>query len=310
MHTCVVVSVPPLHLLAKHCSCALLRTHAHTNSHTLTAPPHTCSHFSLFALLFTVEVSALRALYTNWNNPILFKTWAQASDHCSWDYLTCEGGVVTSIHGPQNSVTQPSPIAIQLSQLTDLTSINLNQLGNLTGGIPKQLSVLTSLAFLDLGWNNIGGSIPRQLSALTALTQLELYRNLLTGGVPEQLSSLTRLTKLRLSINRLSGSLPPALSTMFNKCTIQYFLVNTNYALCGPEDDVNIAFPNIQPFQTGLETACNQSQGKPCTQTPGQSLWAHHNLFCTWHYKLKQRISLQEHRNKWRAEITQQLAIH
>lgn len=208
-------------------------------------------------------------MYRSWNSPIALVSWIKTSDPCQpWDSIFCEGGVVTSINGPTNGVTQPGPIAPQLSQLTGLTAINLNNLGNLTGGIPEQMSVLTSLAYLALAGNGISGSsIPRQLSTLIALSHLDLNLNALTGSVPDQLSTLTRLTKLAINGNQLSGSLPPALSAVYAKCTNANFQVSTNHAMCGPKAGLTPAFPNIITIDTGLDVACTQKQGKPCIES-------------------------------------------
>ena len=61
----------------------------------------------------------------------------------------------------------------------------------LSGTLPPELSMLPSLAIIDLSGNNIDGTIPTDLGNLPLLQELSLYGNDLTGSVPSQICSLS-----------------------------------------------------------------------------------------------------------------------
>ena len=96
-----------------------------------------------------------------------------------------------------------------LSALTDLVELRLNDNLLLTGAIPD-LSALTNLEALYLNDSNLSGTIP-DLSALTNLVELYLHANpLLTGPIPD-LSDLTYLQYLWLYDTQWTGTIPQAL---------------------------------------------------------------------------------------------------
>ena len=93
--------------------------------------------------------------------------------------------------------------------------VQLDLGGNrLTGAIPAELGLLTSLTLLDLDFNYLEGAIPPELGNLTALTVLHLRSNELTGAIPPELGNLTVLTVLTLDSNHLTGAIPPELGNL------------------------------------------------------------------------------------------------
>ena len=88
--------------------------------------------------------------------------------------------------------------------------------GRLTGVVPLELSKLTGLEYLQLGFNRLTGGIPVELGSMVNLRFLELSGNRLTGPVPLELSNLSNLTGLWLNTNRLTGPIPPELGDLSN----------------------------------------------------------------------------------------------
>ena len=88
--------------------------------------------------------------------------------------------------------------------------------GRLTGVVPLELSKLTGLEYLQLGFNRLTGGIPVELGSMVNLRFLELSGNRLTGPVPLELSNLSNLNGLWLNTNRLTGPIPPELGDLSN----------------------------------------------------------------------------------------------
>ncbi|KAI7750764.1 hypothetical protein M8C21_017386 [Ambrosia artemisiifolia] len=138
-----------------------------------------------------------------------------------------------------------------LSSLTRLTFLNLNDSG-FRGKFPwKSVENLTSLRFLSLGDNffdeipffplevlnlqnlyylylsnsSISGKIPQGIGNLTLLERLEMADNRLVGEIPIGITRLTKLRTLELYSNRLSGTLPVGLGNLEN---LEMFDVSNN----------------------------------------------------------------------------------
>jgi Leucine-rich repeat (LRR) protein len=111
-------------------------------------------------------------------------------------------------YGP--SGTLPYEIATTLTQLSVLRAGYCN----VTGSIPTDIGLLTTLRELSLMTNKLTGSIPESMGRLTKLTKLDLSGNSLTGSIAQSLVvQLTELQELRLGNNRLTGSLPDIATT-------------------------------------------------------------------------------------------------
>ncbi|PQQ03304.1 hypothetical protein Pyn_29273 [Prunus yedoensis var. nudiflora] len=82
------------------------------------------------------------------------------------------------------------------------------------GNIPIGIGNLSSLIYLNLGYNQLSGSIPTSLRRLGNLQALFLDDNKLRGYIPYQLCQLDNLAYLDLSSNQLYGSIPSCLGNL------------------------------------------------------------------------------------------------
>jgi hypothetical protein len=74
---------------------------------------------------------------------------------------------------------------------------------NITGMIPN-LSYMSALKNIQLGYNSLTGTIPPIFSNLPSLMTLNLQHNMLTGTIP----SVSYVLEINLSVNRLTGNYP------------------------------------------------------------------------------------------------------
>ncbi|CAB9504616.1 unknown protein [Seminavis robusta] len=102
----------------------------------------------------------------------------------------------------------PVPPCNSQGQFTSLDLQELQLLG-LSPYLPPEITLLTSLSFVDFWSNDIAGPIssllPTELYEMTGLTHLSLKGNQFTGKIPSEISLLTSLTRLYLADNQLSG---------------------------------------------------------------------------------------------------------
>ncbi|CAL9088914.1 unnamed protein product, partial [Musa acuminata var. zebrina] len=115
--------------------------------------------------------------------------------------------------------------------LSLVTSIDLSN-NNLSGEIPRELTKLHGLHFLNLSKNHLRGTIPEKIGSMEQLESLDLSMNNLTGDIPSSFSSLNFLSHLNLSHNNLSGRIPTAggqMSTFIDDPSIY----DGNEYLCG-----------------------------------------------------------------------------
>ncbi|KAJ1295225.1 hypothetical protein BS78_01G208000 [Paspalum vaginatum] len=88
-----------------------------------------------------------------------------------------------------------------------MTGIDLSA-NSLSQCIPKELTNLQGLRFLNLSGNNLSCTIPQNIGSFKYLESLDLSLNNLSGVIPPGISDLLYLSKLNLSNNHLSGKIP------------------------------------------------------------------------------------------------------
>lgn len=129
------------------------------------------------------------------------------SDPCAWNGVACRAGRVASLSLSNSSLSGYLPS--ELSLLSSLETLSLSQ-NRFSGPIPAAVSALRSLTILDLSHNLLSGPIPVGIAALTALSHLDLSANFLNGTLPPAVAGLSQLSGvLNLSFNRFTGKIPP-----------------------------------------------------------------------------------------------------
>ena len=98
-----------------------------------------------------------------------------------------------------------------VSDLPHISALIISQ-NSLYGTIPKSISVLKSLAVLDIQENDLlEGTIPEEMMYLTKLKSLPLERIPLTGTLPVEISRLKHLERFSLKETSVRGPLPPSI---------------------------------------------------------------------------------------------------
>ncbi|XP_051129242.1 probable LRR receptor-like serine/threonine-protein kinase At1g53420 [Andrographis paniculata] len=103
----------------------------------------------------------------------------------------------------------------EIGLLTTLSGLYLH-FNNLKGLLPKDLANLTHLSDLYLNVNSLSGPIPPQIASIPNLQVLQLCYNKLSGNIPTQIGSMKKLTVLALQSNHLSGAIPASLGNLMN----------------------------------------------------------------------------------------------
>ncbi|KAK9910465.1 hypothetical protein M0R45_034425 [Rubus argutus] len=183
------------------------------------------------------------------DNHNLLSSWgsgseAQMQDCCRWERVYCDnktGHVLRLDLGSDNrwpnstdsgdffSPAFEGTIIPQLTQLHNLTYLNLSYNSFNESEIPAFIGSLTSLRYLDLSWAGFGGQIPfHALGNLTHLTYLDLSDNDFNGSqIPAFIGSLTSLRYLDLSQASFIGQIPS--HALGNLTHLQYLNLGFNY---------------------------------------------------------------------------------
>lgn len=159
---------------------------------------------------------ALKALYdqTNGSSWIRKSNWLEGTPCAnSWYGVICdtlnENVIGLSLDSNGLSGSLPS----ELSILSSLEHLNLKN-NSLNGALPSSWKNLVGLKFLDISKNHLNGSLPSFIGQLSKLQLLNLGNNQLTGYLPDSLGDLRQLRFLDLSNNNLVGDIPFALSDL------------------------------------------------------------------------------------------------
>lgn len=115
-----------------------------------------------------------------------------------------------------------------INTLRLVKSIDLSS-NKLSGEIPREITELVGLIFLNLSRNSFSGQIPSTIGHLEWLDSLDFSSNHLSGRIPASLSQVSRLNTLDLSNNNLSGKIP--ISTQLQSFDAAAYAGNLD--LCG-----------------------------------------------------------------------------
>jgi Leucine-rich repeat (LRR) protein len=88
---------------------------------------------------------------------------------------------------------------------------------DMTGTLPDEISLLTSLVILRLSNNRLKGKLPLSVySRLTTLEELVVLRNSLSFSIPSEIGLLSNLQALLASQNLITGTLPGEFKLLSN----------------------------------------------------------------------------------------------
>ena len=131
---------------------------------------------------------------------------------CSWAGVSCQFNRVVAISLSSRSLSGYLPS--ELGLLSSLQNLSLS-LNNISGLIPSQIGELKSLLSLDLSFNNLSGAVPEELGFLQGLAHLDLSSNNLNGSLPPSIGTLPNLSGvLNLSCNQFSGRIPASFGSL------------------------------------------------------------------------------------------------
>ncbi|WVZ15254.1 hypothetical protein V8G54_012820 [Vigna mungo] len=114
-----------------------------------------------------------------------------------------------------------------------VTSIDLSN-NKLEGEIPREITDLNGLLFLNLSHNQLIGHIPQSMGNMESLLSIDFSRNKLSGEIPPTITNLSFLSMLDLSYNNLNGKIPTG--TQLQTFDASNFIGNN---LCGPPLPIN-----------------------------------------------------------------------
>jgi hypothetical protein len=135
-------------------------------------------------------------------------------NECEWFGITCDdSGVVTRIDIENNELSGFLPS--ELALLTSLRTLNISN-NTVGGSIPEELSLIGNMDQLLLTSNKLEGEIPVDIYDLQGLTRLEIERNNLEGPLLPEVRNWELLEVMYINHNKLSGELPSELGTLGN----------------------------------------------------------------------------------------------
>lgn len=152
--------------------------------------------------------------------------------YCEWDRIDCANDGITSLSLPSENLSGTMPP--ELGLLTSLKSLNLSN-NPLTGSIPSEIGFLTDLEVMDISvkdgsfddTSNFGGRalrrrledappsstsltgpIPSEIGLISSLLSLDISNNSLSGNIPSEIGLLENVRTIALKNNRLDGAIP------------------------------------------------------------------------------------------------------
>ncbi|KAL4655158.1 hypothetical protein ACB092_01G431400 [Castanea dentata] len=133
--------------------------------------------------------------------------WKASADPCdNWEGIRCTSSRVTSLI--LTSMNLMGKLASEISQLSELQTLDLSYNKNITGQLPSSIGNLMNLIHVNLIGCSFSGSIPDTIGNLQKLITLSLNNNSFSGHIPTSIGRLSNLYWLDLAENQLEGPLP------------------------------------------------------------------------------------------------------
>jgi len=123
-----------------------------------------------------------------------------------------------------------------------VTNVDLSD-NNLSGEIPREITKLDALIYLNLSKNQLSGQIPQSIGNMRLLESIDISRNQISGEIPPTISNLSFLNYLDLSYNHLEGKIPTG--TQIQSFEASNFVGNN---LCGPPLLINCGSNQQIPY--------------------------------------------------------------
>ncbi|CAB9505249.1 LRR receptor-like serine threonine-protein kinase [Seminavis robusta] len=179
---------------------------------------------------------ALATFYYSTNGESWGPDWLNITQHeCQWDFFMPDGFNYNRVRGPDRYELQfiDGP-CVPLGY----NSSNTNMPGGgeypddylyltlwrqeVTGIIPPEITMLTSLKLVQLDYTTMGGPIPTILTNLTGLRELHVFNTAFTGTIPTELALLTELRTLSIGgTEEIRGTLPSEFGRLSNIQVLQ-----------------------------------------------------------------------------------------
>jgi len=191
------------------------------------------------------QFQALQAFYSDTNGGVSWSdaTWdfsagEGSTDLCTFSYVTCSGTAVKELN--MAGVNLDGTLASSVVEgFADFTLLDLSSNYLLTGTIPTEIGILSSLEYLYISRTSLSGTIPTEFGQLTqlywfdlgpapsisstlpsefgqltGLNYMDVSRSNLYGNIPSELGLMTNIGRLYLYTNSFSGTLPQELGNL------------------------------------------------------------------------------------------------
>ena len=160
----------------------------------------------------------------DWSNN---EGWLSTENECQWfqtksydEHCDSSGNLLRlELNGNNLSGSIPSELALLSNSLNGLdlaknTRSDDRSNAFLTGPLPSEMGLLTSLVYMSLGNQQLTGTLPNEIGQLSLLNVLDLTRNNFEGPLVASIGNLKRLYNLYLGFNYLTGAIPSGVGEM------------------------------------------------------------------------------------------------
>jgi len=175
------------------------------------------NHSSLFIFLFLIILSfqtisaqdslAVVELYksTDGDNWVNNENWLSEKPINEWFGITAEDTSIVALELPLNHLKGELPKGI--TTLTNLKFLNLAQ-NDLSGPVSDVFSKLKALEDLNISQNDFTDEILKDISKLQNLKNIDISKNSFFGEIPKTIANLKNLETFDISDNSFIGELP------------------------------------------------------------------------------------------------------
>jgi hypothetical protein len=139
--------------------------------------------------------------------------WLNDTNVCNWRGISCneDGNLVTAIE--LGSQKLRGTLVSEIGALSQsLESLMLSDNEQLSGGLPSEIGLLTSLTLLDISNCQFSGLLPSEIGSLSNVIDFNVGNNLFTGPIPTEIMGMAHATSISVGRNAFSGEIPASIA--------------------------------------------------------------------------------------------------
>jgi hypothetical protein len=141
--------------------------------------------------------------------------WLIEANACNWVGISCSNDENLVVAIELGSHKLHGTLVREIGYLApSLETLILRDNVQLSGGLPSEIGLLTSLTLLDISNCRFSGPLPPEIGNLSNVVDFRVDNNLFSGSIPTAIMGMASATSVSLGSNMFTGEIPASIANI------------------------------------------------------------------------------------------------